>query len=320
MTSTIANGPLLQYTDDIAERPIPGALLAARRDLLAAVHDLATVTDADMQKSWAWKGDSEYELRYAFYRISEEFERAGIDAGAALRAAAVERGTAADLIAPATAARWDLHGLLLQLPDAAWDAKPGGEEWTVRETVGHIVGSQRGYAAVTAWWQAQGIPADSYVPTARPDHIYDVLPSDEDEGAGTPAEVLARLGEVLDESAERLAGLPPDRLAFGTRWAGFALDIGFRLGRWSSHVREHTIQVEKTLAMIGHSPVEVDRLIRLILAEWGRAEAVVYGSADGGDALAVLSAAASRARATAAEIAHIPDEPAMPEPAEEEPS
>jgi hypothetical protein len=303
MTSTIANEPLVQFTDDIVERPIPEALIAARRDVLAAVRDLATITDAEMEKPWAWKGDSEVELRYAFYRIFEEFERAGIDAAAALRAAGADRGTAADLIAPATAARWDLHGLLLQLPDAAWDTNPGGEEWTVRETLGHIIGSQRGYAAVTAWWQAQGLPADPTLPTARPSHIYDVLPSDEEEGAGTPAEVLERLGEVLDQSAERLTGLPPERLAFGTRWVGFALDIGFRLGRWSSHIREHTVQVEKTLMMIGHTPTEVDRLIRLILAEWGRAEAVAYGLPDGGSAVAVLAAAASRARVIASGIA-----------------
>jgi hypothetical protein len=256
-----------------------------------------------MEKPWAWKGDSEYEVRYAFYRISEEFERAGIDAAAALRKAGADRGRAADLIAAATAAQWDLHGLLLQLPDAAWDARPGGEEWTVRETVGHIIGSQRGYAAVTAWWQAQALPLSPDLPTARPDHIYEVLPDDEEEGAGTPAEVLDRLVQVLDQSTERLAGLPPDRLAYGTRWVGFALDIGFRLGRWSSHTREHTVQVEKTLAMLGHMPTEVDRLIRLILAEWGRAEAVVYGSADGGDPLTVLAKAAAAARVTAAEIA-----------------
>jgi hypothetical protein len=303
MTATVTDDPLFQYTDDIAPRPIPDALLAARLDVLAAVHDLATIPDADMEKPWAWKGDSEIELRYAFYRISEEFERAGIDAAAALRKAGADRGRAADLIAPGTAAQWDLHGLLLLLPDAAWDAKPGGEEWTVRETLGHIIGSQRAYAAVTAWWQAQGLPVDSSLPTARPNHIYDVLPSDEDEGAGTPAEVLERLVDVFDQSTERLAGLPPDRLAYGTRWVGFALDIGFRLGRWSSHVREHTIQVEKTLVMIGHTSTEVDRLIRLILAEWGRAEAVVYGSADGGEAIAVLAAAASRARVIASEVA-----------------
>ena len=303
MTSTISGDPLLQYTDDIPERPIPGAILAARRDVMAAVADLATLTDADMEKEWAWKGDSEIELRYGFYNILEAFERAGIDAAAALRAKGLGRGRAADLIAPATAAQWDLQGILVQLPDKAWDAKPGGEEWTVRQTLGHFIGSQRGYAAVTAWWQAQALPADANLPKARPNHIYDVLPTDEDEEVGTPAEIRARLDEVLDRSTERLAGLPPERLAYGTRWVGFALDIGFRLGRWSSHIREHIIQVEKTLVMIGHTPTEVDRLIRLILAEWGRAEAVVYGAPDAGEALRPLVEAAAGARTTAAELA-----------------
>ncbi|MBA3688753.1 MAG: DinB family protein [Chloroflexi bacterium] len=305
MASTTTADPLLTYTDDIEPRPIPEALLAARRDVMAAVRELSTLTDADMETFWAWKGDGENEIRYGFYRIFEEFERAGIDAQTAVRASGLERGRAADLIAPATAARWDLQGILIQLPDAAWDADPGDKQWTVRETLGHVIGGQRSYGAVTAWWQAQGLPADSNLPTARPTAIHDALPSDEEEAAGTPAEVRARLNEVLDQSTERLAGLPQERLAHGTRWMGFALDIGFRIGRWSSHFREHTIQVEKTLTMLGHTPTEVDRLIRLILAEWGRAEAAVYGSADEGEAVAALAATAATARVTAAEIVRI---------------
>ena len=302
MTTQTADDPLVRFTEGIPERPTPDALLAARRDVMAAVRDLARIDDSDMEKIWTWKGDSEIELRYAFYRIFEDFERAGIDAQAAVRASNLERGRAADLIAPSTAARWDLQGILVQLPDAVWDADPGGGEWTVRQTIGHIIGGQRGYAAATAWWQAQALPVDANLPSARP-NVYEALPSDEEEEAGTPNELRARLDEVLDRSTERLAGLPPDRLAYGTRWVGFALDIGFRLGRWSSHIREHTVQVEKTLVMIGHTPTEVDRLIRLILAAWGQAEAVVYGSADGGEAVTLLAAAAARARATAAEVA-----------------
>jgi hypothetical protein len=315
MTSSAPADPLVKYTDDLDPRPIPEALLAARRDVMDAVRELATLEDAEMERFWAWKGDGENELRYGFYRILEDFERAGIDA-AALSAKGLERGRAADLIAPTTAARWDLQGILLQLPDSAWDADPGeparawdadpgDKQWTVRRTLAHAIASQRGYAAVTAWWQAQGLPADSNLPTARPSMIYDALPSDEEEGTGTPAEIRARLDEVVDRSAERLACLPPDRLAFGTRWMGYAIDIGFRIGRWSSHLREHTIQVEKTLVMLGHTPTEVDRLIRLILAEWGRAEAVVYGSAEAGEAVSLLAAAAARARVTASELRSI---------------
>ena len=304
MTTATAD-PLEQYTDPAWARQIPTALLAARREVMAAVRELATLTDTDLVTPWAWKpGPEEEEVRYGFYRIFEDFERAGIDAEAALRATGAERGRAADLIAPATAARWDLQGILIQLPDAAWDASPGGEEWTVRQTLGHVVGGQRGYGAATAWWQAQGLPADDNLPMDRPP-VYDQLPSDEEEAEGTPAEVRARLDDVIDRSTERLAGLPPERLAFGTRWAGFAVDIGFRLGRWSSHFREHTIQVEKTMVMIGQTPTEVDRLTRLILGAWGRAEAVVYGFADAGEAVDTLAAAAAGARVTAAEVVEL---------------
>ena len=304
MTTATAD-PLEQYTDPAWARQIPTALLAARREVMAAVRELATLTDTDLVTPWAWKpGPEEEEVRYGFYRILEDFERAGIDAEAALRAQGAERGRAADLIAPATAARWDLQGILIQLPDAAWDTSPGGEEWTVRQTLGHVIGGQRGYGAATAWWQAQGLRADDNLPLDRPP-VYDQLPSDEEEAEGTPAEVGARLDDVIDRSTERLAGMPPERLAFGTRWAGFAVDIGFRLGRWSSHFREHTIQVEKTMVMIGHTPAEVDRLTRLILGAWGRAEAVVYGFADAGEAVDTLAAAAAGARVTAAEVVEL---------------
>jgi DinB superfamily len=302
MTATPTTDPLVQYSSDFEPRPISQALLTARRDVLAAAADLATIPDDILEREWDWKGDSKYEARYAFYRTLEDFERAGIDAAAAIRERGLERGRSAELIGPATAARWDLQGLLLQLPDTAWDADPGNEQWTVRQTLGHVIGAQRSYAVNVAWWQAQALPVDANLPEGRPSEIDETLPSDEEEEAGTPAEVRTRLDEVLDRSTERLAGLPADRLAYGTRWVGFALDIAFRLGRWSSHLREHTIQVEKTLAMLNHTPSEVDRLIHLILAEWGRAEAVVYGAANPGESLEPLVEAAARARVLASEL------------------
>lgn len=304
MTTDPALAPIERYTDPAWIRPIPPALVAARSEVLATVRELATITDAQLATPWAWIGGSEDEIRFGFYRIYEQLELAGIDAEAAVRAAASTRGRAADLMAPATSARWELQGILHQLPPAAWDADPGNEEWTVRQTLGHVIGGQRGYGAATAWWQEQGLPAGDNLPKERPP-FWAALPEDEEEGAGTPAEVRARLDELLDQSVERLAGLPPERLALGTRWAGFAVDIGFRIGRWSSHIREHIIQVEKTMVMIGHTPTEVDRLIRLILGAWGRAEAAVYGAVAADTGIDALAVGAEVARATAAEIASL---------------
>src|SRR4026208_1973147 len=77
--------PLRPSPEAPAPRPAPETLLAARRDVMSAVRDLATLTDGDMEKEWDWKGDSEIELRYAFFNVLEVFERAGIDAATAAR-------------------------------------------------------------------------------------------------------------------------------------------------------------------------------------------------------------------------------------------
>jgi hypothetical protein len=301
MTNQTADDLLLQFTDDIGAHTLAPGLRAARGNVLAAVAMLRSIPDDRLTRPWAWKSGSEEELRYGFYRIAEAFELAGIDAAAALGGRS--RGRTADLIAPATAARWDLQGLLLPLSDTVWDADPGNEEWTVRRTMGHVIASQRGYGVGNAWWQARGLRVDEPDLPRIPEEIFESMPSEEVEAEGAPAEVRDRLDEQVDRATERLAGLPAERLAFAARWSGFPVDVGFRFGRWSSHLREHTVQVEKTLVMLGHQPTEVDRLVRHVLAAWGRAEAAVYGAADAGDGLRVLVEAAAGARVTAAEVA-----------------
>jgi hypothetical protein len=303
MTAPPEKNPLRELVDPGYARPLPASIETGRRELRAAVRELRTITDADLVRPWPWKGGSEEEVRYGFYRIAESFELAGIQAQAMLRSAGVARGRTADRIAPVTAARWDLQGLLLTLPDSTWDVDPGGEEWTIRQTMAHIIQSQRYYGVGTAWWQRQAYAVDDpELPATIPDAVYADLPSEEAEGEGTPAAVRDRLDDVVDRSSAALGGLPVDRLVAGARWSGFAVDIDFRLGRWSSHLREHTVQIEKTLVMIDHRPTEVDRLVRLVVAAWGRAEAEVYGAPKADDAADELAAAASGARLTAADV------------------
>lgn len=304
MTLAAHDDQLVRYTDSALERPLPAAIRAARTEVWSAVATLREIPDPALTRPWTWIGGSEEEIRYGFYRIAESFELAGIDAAAALRSAGAVRGRAGDIIAPATAARWDLQGLLAGLGDSLLDADPGGEEWTIRQTVAHAIESQRYYGVGSAWWQDQGYAVDDpQLPSVTPETVYEGLPSEEAEGAGTARDIRDRLDLVVDRAAERLAGLPAERLRFGCRWSGFAVDVGFRLGRWSSHLREHTIQVEKTMVMLDRRPSEVARLTRLILAAWGRAEEAVYGMPDPASALEPLEKAATQARKTAAEIA-----------------
>jgi len=294
---------LLDNTADIPPRPLAADLVAARSDVLAIAIDLLAIPEEALTRPWSWIGGGEEEVRYGAYRAAEVFERAEADARIALGNDLAAGGAAAAIIAPATAARWDLEGLLLPLPDGLLDADPGGDQWPLRRVLGHVINAQRFYCWGTAWWQAHPYDvSDPNLPTALPTSLRETLPDEEtEEGAGTWNEVLARLDFVLDSSMERLAGMPGDRLSYGGRWSGFAVDLGFRLGRWSSHIREHTIQVEKTLAMLGRLPTEPDRLVRHVLAAYGRAESVVFGSAaDGTDAATIIRKAAEEARAAVA--------------------
>ncbi len=303
MSISTADAPLLRHTNAELARPLPNAIRDARADLPAIVADILAIPESTLERDWAWIGGGEGDVRYGIYRLHELFERAEVEATRLLRAADGDRGLAAALIAPATAARWDLHGLVASLSDQTIDADPGGGEWSIRQTLGHVVNSQRAYGWATAWWQERGFALDDPdLPTSLGDEFWADLPDEETaEQEGTLDEIRDRLNAVLDLSVERLAGLSEDRLDYGARWSGFAVPVGFRLSRWSSHIREHTIQVEKTLAMLGRTPTEPERLARLTLAAYGRAESVVFGQADADAAAGIVRAAVAEARDTIAD-------------------
>jgi hypothetical protein len=292
------DAPLLENTDDAVARPLPGELTQAREDVEAAARDLLAIPEDALIKPWTWIGGSEEEVRYGAYRAAEALEQAELEARTAIATTDGAERRAARIVGPATAARWDVHGLLLPLDDALLDAEPGGGEWSIRLVLGHMIASQRGYGWGTAWWLSNAFAADDpHLPAGAPDSYWATQPDEAtEETVGTVGDLRRRLDAILDLSAERLAGTPDDRLGLGARWSGFPVTVGFRLGRWSSHLREHAIQIEKTFAMLGHTPSESQRLARHVLAAYGRAEAVVFGRADVGAAAERVARGAAEAR------------------------
>lgn len=268
--------------DPILERLTPGPtiplarpVLAARAAVLAAVADLLRVPDGTLDRPWTWRGE-EADVRYGLYEPYERLEVAAGDVRRAVEVAGVQATPAVARFAAATIARWDLHGVLVALAADALDADPGGGEWTIRQTLGHTISGQRTYGWFTGWWLGQ-TGADPF-PTRVPDDLGDLVPDEHGpEAAGSLAEIRDRLDAILDDCAARYATLGEASLAARARWAGIEVDAGFRIGRWSSHLREHTIQVEKTLAMLGRAPTEPERIVRRVLEAYGRLEATVFG-------------------------------------------
>lgn len=304
--------PLVEFAT-VPPVPWHAAVLATREPLARLVADLLTVSDDRLPEPWTWRpGDLEpLEGRDAMYRIHERLEAAiaEIDTGRSV-ASGSAIGPTLPLLASMTAARWDLHGVLASLDAAVWDEAPEGE-WSIRRTLAHVIGTQRSYGWTSAWFVRGGVVGRE-VPYP-PDEAFPPEPTSDDDGAGSSTDVRTRLDSVVDANAAASAALDDAAMRISARWSDLPVTIGFRFGRYGSHVREHTIQVEKTLALLGRTPTEIDRLVRLVLATYGRLEARFVGRRPdelerplrGGSetsAIAIIEAAMDDALALAAAI------------------
>jgi hypothetical protein len=299
---------------DLAPGPpvaLDPAVLEARAGIVAAVGDLLLVSDDALDRPWRWRPSDphEIELRYGAYRILERLEEAAgaIDRGRADGAGA-RIGPAVPALAVATEARWDLHGVLRPLSDADWDTDPGGGEWTVRQTVGHTINVQRSYGWSNAWYLDQRATDEA---VHAPDGVLPRKPAEAEEAAGDPSEVVDRIDDIVDRNIVAYAGLNAADLLVLARWSDLPVTIDFRLGRYGSHIREHTVQVQKTLDAIGRRRSEVERLVLLVLAGFGRLEGRFVGRdgqtldarfPDGSDSRGILAAAMTEIVETAGRV------------------
>jgi hypothetical protein len=167
--------PLIELAT-VPPTPIHPAVLAARSAVARIAADLLDVPDRTLDSSWRWRATDpdDVELRYGFYRVHERFESAIGTITVGRSGAAL--GPEVPPLEAVSAARWDLHGVLAALDDAALDADPGGGEWSVRETLGHILLGQLLYGWYNAWYLAKPLPVGEAV---RPDES--VLPPEPTE-------------------------------------------------------------------------------------------------------------------------------------------
>ena len=141
-------------------------------------------------------------------------------------------------------------------------------------THAHAVNVERAYPSFSAWWLTREQTPE--LPSRLPDEVGEGFPEEADDGIGPLIQIRERLDAAMDGAAERMAGLDEAQMAIPARWSGYAVDVGFRLWRQASHLQEHTIQVEKTFAMLGRQPLEAERLARLVMRAYGQLEAAVY--------------------------------------------
>jgi uncharacterized damage-inducible protein DinB len=239
----------------------------------------AALEEDVMARPWPWRG-KDLTVREALYRTLEDEQEAL--ARTRLRSHSPEPTV---VLALAQRAFGETCGLLIGLPENLLHATPTPGQWSVRQTLAHMLAVERRYLLSTLH-AARRRDGDPMRPAqADLDAVSVVADTDGAE------DLLVRLGEARQET-DRLAGaLSADVLTRPTEWAGYEVDVRFRLHRFAVHVVEHTIQCEKALRALGWRESEGRQVVRRIWAARGEHEAL----APAGGLAALDAAAAARA-------------------------
>ncbi len=173
----------------------------------------------------------------------------------------------------------DLTGALAGIGEGDFEKSPAEGEWPVRTVIRHITGAELGFSLLIDWAvkrQAAGDELPITMPEEEMAPHYEAFPE-----TGTWDEMMDRYELLHRRVIEALLTLSSEQLeALNVWWEGYEVPVWFRMHRFDAHLREHTIQVDKTLAAIGRSPTEAERLARLLHQSLADLEVSLYVADD----------------------------------------
>ena len=238
---------------------------------------LRAIDDDALDLFWAWESYDEEGVRFGILRTTEQVADAAVEI-ATRRAEAGAARSRAERILGRYLVSWRELWSVVDRADPAIDTAPEEGEWSLRAILDHLVEADLGFLVTIRNGLEQvraGVATPRFVGS---DEAWLAL-ADVEEGswraamAGSLDDIREFHRAVRDRIAARLAPMTEDDLA-GTSafWDGVRVNR-FRLGRFESHLRQHTIQAEKAVQAIIGAPREVERLLRLLARATGDVEA-----------------------------------------------
>ena len=274
--------------------------------LVRAVEQFASVTlgipDSDLDREWAWGAYDEEGVRFAVFRTYEELRELAAKLATERSARGPKVSTAQRILAQYEQAYHDLQASLLGAGDDTVVQAPDEGEWPVRKVVAHIVGAELGFFVVVKYALDRRRSADGRA-AEIPDEAWDAI-SGVDEVSfqalvdGPFADIQSYHETLHGRVLREFTGIREEELAAPSMyWEGYEMSLRFRLHRFDSHLRQHTVQVERTLEAVAGPPNEAKRLLRLIYGALAEAEGATLGAWEIGRELRREVAETIRARA-----------------------
>lgn len=260
-------------------------------NLTEAVDHFTRVTqdlsDADLEREWAW-GDYDEGQRFIFFRVYEELRTLAARLGTARAKSPRPLTTAQRILAQHHAAYRDLGAVLLAVSDEQARRPPAEGEWALNEVLPHIIRAEATFYTLILDAIQRERTADGR-PMEMTDEAYEEFwagdPFQQLREEGQLSAMLAYYRNLHQRILRDLADIADGELDTGVIfWESEPKTVEFRLHRFDAHLRQHTIQAEKTLDLLGLSPDEVKRLLRHIHAALAEVEGLTIGYEDLGQA------------------------------------
>jgi hypothetical protein len=171
----------------------------------------------------------------------------------------------------------DLTGALVGIPDDALDREPVAGEWSIRATLSHMLMAESGFRMAIEWALLQrdrpNLTIDQFDTQAVLRQCRERYPFD-----GDLASFHASFATVHGLALDAFSPLPDADLERPMIWWDSVMPIRALLHGFNSHMREHTVQLDKTIAAIGVPLTEGARLARLLHCVLGDCEATQLGA------------------------------------------
>ena len=227
-----------------------------------AVEELvrATVrmTDEDMGREWKWRDYDEEGLRFALLMTHHELR----DLAVRLAAGESAPTQAQRILAQYHQTYRDLTGVLAGVRTEDLDRAPAEGEWPLREALDHMLGAEYGFLGVSRGGLERHRAGKATEPTETEFKEYrKPYAKPKDAVAGPIDSIRNAFFEIHRRALRELADVTDSELEKPTWFWDGPMPIRFRLHRFEEHLRQHTIQLDKTLAVI-RPPTEAHRLLR----------------------------------------------------------
>lgn|GEM_PF-5027232 len=222
-----------------------------------------------------WQSFAEYPREMAYVAYQRLCELAARTAGQ--REMSQPRTLAQRMLGQHQMAYRDLTGALVGVPDDMLDREPAPGEYSIRQTLSHMMMAESGFRIAIEWALEQrgapGMSSDQFDSRDALIRSRDQFPFD-----GDLASFRTTFAHVHGLAQEAFKDLSDAGLELPMVWWDGVMPIRDIMLFFNAHLREHTIQVDKTILGIGLTVTEGARLARLLHRALGECEAVLIGA------------------------------------------